>query len=86
MQSEAQLLRSNGVEVREAVFDNESSTQDGVSGVVQIVLNCAWSWPAYFRVIELCGQFRPDVVHVHNFWIRLSPSVHAARDNRIQKL
>jgi len=78
VQSEAQLLRSNGVEVREAVFDNESTSQGGVSGVVQIVLNCAWSRPAYFRVIELCGQFRPDVVHVHNFWMRLSPSVHAA--------
>jgi glycosyltransferase involved in cell wall biosynthesis len=78
VQSEAQLLRSNGVEVREAVFDNESTTGDGVSGVVRIVLNCAWSWPAYARVIELCGLFRPDVVHVHNFWIRLSPSVHAA--------
>lgn len=78
VQSEAHLLRSNDMEVQEAVFDNEPEPQDGASGMVQLLLNCVWSRPSYFRVIELCKRFRPDVVHVHNFWIRLSPSVHAA--------
>ena len=76
--SEAELLRARGVEVRLEVFDNEPSQKSGLDGLVQLPCDCAWSRRSYTRVMELCREFRPDIVHVHNFWMKLSPSVHAA--------
>jgi glycosyltransferase involved in cell wall biosynthesis len=32
-------------------------------------------------VAAACARFQPDLAHVHNFWIRLSPAVHAACRN-----
>jgi glycosyltransferase involved in cell wall biosynthesis len=78
VRSEAQLLRSHGVEVRELMFENERDGASGLGGMVRIALDSAWSRPSYRRVVEACDQFLPDVVHVHNFWMQLSPSVHAA--------
>ena len=73
VRSEAELLRSHGVNVRDAWFDNEAA--DG--GAIRMALNSAWSRPSHRRVADLCREFKPDVVHVHNFWMSLSPSPSA---------
>jgi len=76
--AEAQLLRSHGIEVRQFEADNHPAAGRRASGAVRLVLSAAWSRDSYEAVRKLCDEFRPQVAHVHNFWMRLSPSVHAA--------
>lgn len=78
VRSEAALLESSGVEVRVEQFENPDPESASFYDRVRAGLAAAWSRDAASRVAGLCGQFRPDIVHVHNFWMALSPSVHAA--------
>lgn len=75
-QAETELLRSQGHEVHAEVCDNEAGT--GIRGLVALTAGAAWSPSSYRRVRRICRNFRPDVAHIHNFWMRLSPSVHSA--------
>jgi len=69
--AEAALLREGGVDVVEATFDNQGSP-------LQLGLHAAWSRDSYRQVHAWCAAHQPDLCHVHNFWMRLSPSVHPA--------
>jgi glycosyltransferase involved in cell wall biosynthesis len=71
VQEEALLLRKSGEEVEVVEFDNEGSS-------LGLAMGAAWSRPAHAAVLRACRGFRPDVAHVHNFWMRLSPSAHSA--------
>ena len=75
---EASLLRRNGIEVIEPDFENTISSQNRLRETFKLVAQSAWSPDSYQRVRKLCEIHRPDVAHVHNFWLRMSPSVHAA--------
>lgn len=76
--AEAELLRAHGVEVRQFEVDNHPAAGDPASAALRLGLSAAWSRDSYAAVRKLCDEFRPQVAHVHNFWMRLSPSVHAA--------
>lgn len=79
--SEVSLLRRYGLNVRDVQVTNETA---GAAGMVQLGFDSAWSDSSYRLVKGLCAEWKPDVVHVHNFWMRLSPSVHqACRDSGI---
>jgi glycosyltransferase involved in cell wall biosynthesis len=73
--SEVRLLRSHGIDVHEEQFTNDSAS---LSEAVKLGLNSTWADSSYRMVKRLCFELRPDVVHVHNFWMRLSPSVYQA--------
>src|SRR5437764_3103660 len=66
--AEARMLREHGVDVHMYAVDNE----------VVSPLQSAWSRDSYETVRAVCQRFRPDIAHVHNFWLKLTPSVHAA--------
>lgn len=66
--AEIRLLCERGVDVYEYEVDNETVSP----------LASAWSRDSYEKVREVCRRFRPDIAHVHNFWLKLTPSVHAA--------
>ncbi len=78
MALEASLLRRHGIEVVEPEFENAISSQNRLRETFKLVAQSAWSADSYERVRKLCEIHRPDVAHVHNFWLRMSPSVHAA--------
>jgi glycosyltransferase involved in cell wall biosynthesis len=78
VQAEIQMLRSNGVNVFEASFNNDSDAHHPWIDTAHLVLASDWSGRSYREVTRLCEKYTPDVAHVHNFWLRLSPSVHAA--------
>ncbi|MEQ1948151.1 MAG: glycosyltransferase family 4 protein [Bryobacteraceae bacterium] len=78
VESEVALLRQNGVEVRELVVDNDRGPDDSLLDLAKIGWNSAWSSESHKLVADACGEFQPDVAHVHNFWLRWSPSVHRA--------
>src|SRR5260370_19915517 len=77
-EAEADLLRSRGVEVLRLDAHNEADPRVDLKGALGLALNSHWSSESYRGVREICRKFRPDVAHVHNFWMRLSPAVHAA--------
>ncbi len=71
VQDESALLSSQGHTVETLEFDNEGSA-------ASLALRAAWSTASRRTVAGVCARFHPDIAHVHNFWIRLSPSVHGA--------
>src|SRR5258708_15720708 len=77
-EAETSLLRSQGVEVLHLDADNEADPRVELKGALKLALNSHWSSESYAGVRKICREFLPDVAHVHNFWLRLTPSVHAA--------
>ncbi len=75
---EASLLRRNGIEVVQPDFENVIPSQSRLRQTFELAAESAWSAYSYERIRKLCAVFQPDVAHVHNFWLRMSPSVHAA--------
>src|ERR1700722_14773744 len=76
-EAEVRLLRENGHEVHEEIWTN-APPDCGTLNQIGIALNAAWSIDSYRIVNRLCRSFRPDILHVQNFWMKMSPSVHAA--------
>jgi glycosyltransferase involved in cell wall biosynthesis len=78
VKSEARMLRQMGVEVLESTFSNEVDPAHSLRGTLRLGLRSSWSRDSYRRIQRLCDDFRPDIAHVHNFWMEMSPSVHRA--------
>jgi len=77
-ESETNLLRSHGIEVLHLEADNDADPRVDLKGALGLALNSHWSGESYNGVLKICREFRPDVAHVHNFWLRLTPAVHTA--------
>lgn len=76
---EVRLLNRHGVDtLRFEVSNEDQGSGSAVSRLIQVGWNSSWSRQSYAKVLEICKEFRPDVAHVHNFWMHLSPAVHAA--------
>lgn len=77
-EAEADLLRRMGVTV--AIEEVSNLAEGEASRFVQLgaALDSAWSRRSREWMLRVCEKHRPDVVHVHNFWMQLTPSVHAA--------
>jgi glycosyltransferase involved in cell wall biosynthesis len=78
VQREATLLRRAGHDVRVVIVDNgDINVLDRVH-LVGVLRDSAWSWPSYQTIHSLCKSWMPDVVHVHNYWFLLTPSIFSA--------
>ncbi len=73
---EVALLRVNGLEVRTFFVDNDAITTplEKMSTAAAVV----YSWEMRERVARALAEFRPDLMHVHNTFPRLSPSIYDA--------
>lgn len=80
--AEHELLKENGHTVRlYAVTNNEI---DGPWAKVRTAWQTPYSQKARKRMGEAIRDFAPDVVHVHNFFPLLTPSIYdACRDARV---
>src|SRR5258708_3898213 len=76
VEQEFALLREHGHDVRLLLEHNDSIT--GVAGAVSAACSAVYSARSRRRVADELCAFRPDVVHVHNFFPLLSPSVYLA--------
>lgn len=76
--AEAALLRERGTEVRLVEVENGVPQGEGLLRTIAKAGAASWSPSSYSLAARICREFQPDVVHVHNFWMSLSPSVHAA--------
>jgi glycosyltransferase involved in cell wall biosynthesis len=76
VEQEFALLQEHGHDVRLLLEHNDSIS--GVAGAVSAACSAVYSVRSRRRVAEELRAFRPDVVHVHNFFPLLSPSVYLA--------
>jgi glycosyltransferase involved in cell wall biosynthesis len=75
-EAEVRLLTDHGCRVK-SVSEPASDPQN-LKQKIDVAMNCIWSKASYQRMRELLREERPDVVHVHNFFPVLSPSIYYA--------
>jgi glycosyltransferase involved in cell wall biosynthesis len=75
--SEVDLLRTNGHAVELFSKHNDALA---TMGVVSAASNTLWSRRTYKQVAALLESFKPQVVHVHNTFPLISPSLYWACD------
>ena len=78
MDAEAELLRRHGHTVFELQRSNAEVIGKGLFRVGRALLASAWNRHNYRLLRAAIRRLRPDVVHVHNVWFALSPSVLGA--------
>jgi glycosyltransferase involved in cell wall biosynthesis len=75
-EQEVQLLRDHGHDVLFRTRHNDEIHEYSALRKAALFLEPTWSRRSRDSVEEDIRQYRPDVVHVHNFFPLISPSVH----------
>jgi glycosyltransferase involved in cell wall biosynthesis len=77
-EQERQLLERAGHQV--VVYRRTNFEVDSYPGVKRLVLiqRAVWNSDSRAEFAELLRTEKPDVVHVHNTWIMISPSIYSA--------
>jgi glycosyltransferase involved in cell wall biosynthesis len=75
-EAEAQLLSDRGCTIKTVI--EPASDPRTWKQKYDVALNCIWSKPSHEKFLNLLRQERPDVVHIHNFFPGISPSVYYA--------
>ncbi len=76
VRAEAGLLSQKGHEIE--LFEEDNDGIVSKIDAAKTALRCLYSITAADEIRKRIRQFRPDVVHIHNFFPRLSPSIHYA--------
>jgi glycosyltransferase involved in cell wall biosynthesis len=71
---EATLLREHGHDVREWWRSNTEFA--GPLGLLRAPAHAVWAVDSRRILGRTIADFRPQVMHVHNFWMAVSPSAH----------
>src|SRR5579872_184515 len=75
-ESEARLLRECGHEVTQV--EEQTIHPDGLVKKLGVAVDCTWSRRWYEKFRQKLKELRPDIVHVHNFFPLISPSIYYA--------
>lgn len=78
VQAELDLLQTKGHEVEVFSRHSDGIRASGVMGLVRGALATPWNPFAARAISETVSWFRPDVVHVHNTFPLISPSIFRA--------
>lgn len=82
--AELKLLRARGHQIYAFHASNRDAIDGGAIPTLRALHASAWNRGVYRRLRETIRSVKPDIVHVHNFWFSLSPSVFgAARDEGV---
>jgi glycosyltransferase involved in cell wall biosynthesis len=73
--AETELLTAHGHDVVKWTDTNHRIDQGSKFAAAR---NAIWSFEAFKKAEELISLCRPDLVHVHNTWMILSPSIYSA--------
>jgi len=79
VESEAALLHEYGHEVRVYARNNDALNHMPAS---KAAANAVWSLRAGAEIEDICEHFRPDVIHVHNTFPLISPSLYWAASKK----
>lgn len=77
VEAEVELLRSHGHEVMVYRQHNDALNQ---MSRAKAAVSAIWSQDSASDVEELCNRFHPDVIHVHNTFPLISPSLYWTAD------
>lgn len=77
VERELEMLKSRGIHAESYCVHNDTITHNIVNKA-KVALNATWSIAEYKKVRKKIMDMRPDVVHVHNFFPIVSPSVYYA--------
>lgn len=87
VEAEVALLASKGHDVRQFIRSND---EIGRQGLARTALDTLWSTSSAHAVEQVIADFRPDVIHAHNTFPLISPSIywtaHRARVPVVQTL
>jgi len=75
-EEEVSLLRSRGHDVH--LFEVSSDVIDGLFDSIRVAFQIEYSHLMHRQIQEKIRELKPDVMHVHNFFPILTPSVHEA--------
>jgi len=75
---EADLLRRHGHEVEQLIVSAAGLENPGALGLIATGLGTVWSRRGYGLVRAAISRFSPDIMHVHNSFPLLSPSIYWA--------
>lgn len=75
-ESEARLLLDHGHWVTQV--QEQTTYPDGIVKKLGVAMDCIWSRAWYEKFRETLRKSRPDVVHIHNFFPLISPSIYYA--------
>jgi len=79
MEAEAHLLTEHGHDVMKYERTNAEIYEDGTfADKIRALRDVAWSEKSYREIKNVIQNFRPDIMHVHNYWLILTPSILAA--------
>lgn len=75
-ESESRLLAENGIRVEKV--EEQTTYPGGLVRKIGAAVDCVWSrnWHQEFKAI--LRRVQPDVVHIHNFFSVMSPSIYYA--------
>jgi len=79
--AEKKLLKERGHNVIAFVRHSDEIRSQGVWGTVKGSLSTPWNPFSKKRLHEILQKEQPDILHVHNFFPLLSPSVFYAAKN-----
>src|SRR5579863_993639 len=72
---EAEMLRRHGHEVERLLVSTKKIDGAGPLKLMAAGLGTVWSFHGYSLVKRTVAKFRPDIIHVHNSFPLLSPSI-----------
>ncbi len=82
--AERDLLKSNGHKVLVFELSNKDIFKCSIFRKILLPFRIAWSLASYRKVKKIMQKEKPDIVHVHNTFFLLSPSVYyACRDANV---
>jgi glycosyltransferase involved in cell wall biosynthesis len=79
---EASLLKSRGHEVELLSVSTEELIDAHLLRFVAAGLGSVWSWRGYSLMSSMLRSFKPNIVHVHNTFPLLSPSIYWAANRQ----
>lgn len=79
VEQELAMLSKSGIEVELFEVNNDAITSPRMR--ITTAIQVAYSWSMKSRLTQAMARFSPDIVHVHNFFPQITPSVYDAAAN-----
>lgn len=76
--NEAAMLKKSGMDVITYNVHNDDIDASSISKQIKLGLQTIWSRESYKNLVEILHSHKPDIVHFHNTFPLLSPSVYKA--------
>jgi glycosyltransferase involved in cell wall biosynthesis len=74
-ESEMDILESNGHSVKKYTCTNYDVYKYSLFRRLNTYASSNWNYESYSRIKKILESYHPDIMHVHNTWLLLTPSI-----------